>query len=167
MSATNRFHEIANDALVEISRHLPPDAKLALVSYTAGSPELDIVLKDQGLDPDEVVNTLRRRGGLSLDGDNAYKRGVCDVIFGAMAGGKQNTNPPPTGHWGQRFWDIGRAEGEERDHLRQELELVSDQRDALLDAAREALAVIPRIKPEGHGDGTQRRLAAAIEKATH
>lgn len=130
MSATNRFHEIANDALVEISRYLPPGAKLALVSYTAGNPELDIVLKDQGLDPDEVVNALRRRGGLSLDGDNAYKRGVCDVIFGAMAGGKQNTNPPPSGHWGQQFWDIGRAEGELQEELVKALRLARKELDA-------------------------------------
>jgi len=40
------------------------------------------------------------------------------------------------------------------------------QRDELLHAAREALAVIDRIKPDGNGSGTQVRLAAAIEKAT-
>ncbi len=76
MSATNRFHQVANDALVMISENLQPGAKLALVIYTAGKPELDIVLKDSGLEVDEAVNTLRRRGGLSLDGDNAYKRGI-------------------------------------------------------------------------------------------
>ncbi|MEW2925104.1 hypothetical protein [Pseudomonas juntendi] len=117
MSATNRFHQLANDALVMISENLQPGAKLALVIYTAGEPELDIVLKDSGLDVDEVVNTLRRRGGLSLDGDNAYKRGLCDVIVGSFACGKQNSNPPPPGHWGQQFWDIGRAEGQQRDDL--------------------------------------------------
>lgn len=74
MSATNRFHQVANDALVMISENLQPGAKLALVIYTPGEPELDIVLKDNGLDVDEVVSTLRRRGGLGLDGDNAYKR---------------------------------------------------------------------------------------------
>lgn len=58
------------------------------------------------------MNTLRRRAGLSLDGDNGYKRGVCDVIVGALASGKEDNNPPPEGHWGHRFWDIGRAEGE-------------------------------------------------------
>ncbi|MBH3456682.1 hypothetical protein I5Q41_18545 [Pseudomonas monteilii] len=111
MSAINRFHEVANDALVKISDHLLPEAKLALVIYTPGKPEHDILLKGSGVDADEVVNTLRRRGGLSLDGDNGYKRGVCDVALGSMAAGKQNNNQPPEGHWGQRFWDIGRAEG--------------------------------------------------------
>lgn len=40
------------------------------------------------------------------------------------------------------------------------------QRDDLLAAAREALAVIDRIKPAGNGSGTQVRLAEAIEKAS-
>lgn len=104
-----RFHQVANDALVKISEQLWPDAKIALVIYTPGKPEEDIVLKDQGLNDDEVVSALRRRG-LSIDGDNAYKRDLCDSIVGAMAFGAQNRNPPPAGHWGQRFWDIGREE---------------------------------------------------------
>lgn len=129
MSAKDRFHEIANDALVTISTHLQPDAKLALVIYVPGKPEQDIVLKDDGL-ADEVVNTLRRRGGLSLDGDNAYKRGICDVAVGSMAAGKQNNNPPPEGHWGQRFWDIGRAEGELQEELVQALRLARKELDS-------------------------------------
>lgn len=109
MSATQRFHQAANDALVKISEHYPPGAKLALVIYTPGEPEKDIVLEDQGLDRNEVVSALRRRG-LSIDGDDAYKRDLCDAIVGALAMGAHNTNPPPPDHWGQRFWDIGREE---------------------------------------------------------
>ncbi|MNR42617.1 hypothetical protein D3C85_1611510 [compost metagenome] len=56
-----------------------------------------------------MVSTLRRRG-LSIDGDNAYKRDLLDSAVGAMAFGVQNRNPPPAGHWGHRFWDIGREE---------------------------------------------------------
>lgn len=130
MSATNRFHQLANDALVMISENLQPSAKLALVIYTAGKPDLDIVLKDRGLDVDEVVNTLRRRGGLSLDGDNAYKRGLCDVIVGSLACGKQNTNPTPLNHWGQQFWDIGRAEGAQQEELVHALRLARKELDA-------------------------------------
>lgn len=130
MSATNRFHQVANDALVMISENLNPGAKLALVIYTPGNPELDIVLKDGSLEVDEVLNTLRRRGGLSLDGDNAYKQGVCDVIVGALVGGKQDSNSPPEGHWGQRFWDIGRAEGELQDELVQALRLARKELDS-------------------------------------
>ena len=117
MSATERFHHTANDCLERLAADLWPEAKLALVIYTPEKPDLDIVLKDSGLNVDEVVSTLRRRAGLSLDGDNSYKRGVCDVIVGSLAAGKQNNNRPPEGHWGQRFWDIGRAEGAQRDEL--------------------------------------------------
>ncbi|AVD86250.1 hypothetical protein [Pseudomonas sp. SWI44] len=130
MSAINRFHEVANDALVAISDHLLPEAKLTLVIYTPGEPEQDIVLKGPGADADEVVNTLRRRGGLSLDGENAYKLGLCDVVVGSLACGKQNNNPPPVNHWGQQFWDIGRAEGALQEELVQALRLARKELDA-------------------------------------
>lgn len=120
MSATERFHEVANDALVSISEHLWPGAKLALVVYGPGNPKLDIVFKDQGIDLNEVLSTLRR-AGLSIDGDNAYKRDLCDSIFGALAFGAQNTNPPPADHWGQRFWDIGREERAMQEELLESL----------------------------------------------
>ena len=116
MSAVQRFHEAANDALVKLSGYCPPGAKLALVIVTPGEPERDIVLEDRGLDKNEVVSALRRRG-LSIDGDNAYKRDLCDAIVGALAMGAQNTNPPPADHWGQRFWDIGREERELHEEL--------------------------------------------------
>ncbi|PHX42292.1 hypothetical protein AO284_33455 [Pseudomonas sp. NZIPFR-PS2] len=111
-----RFHRVANDALVKISETLWPSAKIALVIYTPGKPEEEVVLKDQGLVDDEVVSTLRRRG-LSIDGDNAYKRDLLDCAVGAMAFGSQGNNRPPAGHWGQRFWDIGRGEAEAREEL--------------------------------------------------
>ncbi|MGF6127199.1 hypothetical protein QF019_002408 [Pseudomonas frederiksbergensis] len=60
-------------------------------------------------DMDALVDQLRKTG-LSIDGDNAYKRDLLDSVVGAMAFGVQNRNPPPAGHWGQRFWDIGREE---------------------------------------------------------
>ncbi len=109
MSTLNRFHETASDALEKISASLPAGAKLCLSIYPPEKPELDIVLQDKGLDLNEVVSTLRRRG-LSIDGDNAYKRDLLDCVVGALAHGAQNRNPPPAGHWGQRFWDIGREE---------------------------------------------------------
>jgi len=109
MSAVQRFHEAANDALVKLSEYCLPGAKLALIIVTPGEPERDIVLEDQGLDKNEVVSALRRRG-LSIDGDNAYKRDLCDTIVGALALGAQNANPPPADHWAQQFWQIGREE---------------------------------------------------------
>jgi hypothetical protein len=120
MSAVQRFHEAANDALVKLSEYCLPGAKLALVIVTPGEPERDIVLEDRGLDKNEVVSALRRRG-LSIDGDNAYKRDLCDTIFGALAFGAQNTNPPPADHWGQRFWDVGREERAMQEELLESL----------------------------------------------
>ncbi|MBD1553847.1 hypothetical protein [Pseudomonas typographi] len=142
MSATQRFHEVANDALVMISEQLWPGAKLCLAIYTEGEPGLDIVLKDQGINLDEVLSTLRR-AGLSIDGGNAYKRDLCDLIAGALALGKQNRNTPPEGHWAQRFWDIGRAEGEFQEELVSALKgvvKVADRETDEFDAARSAIA---------------------------
>lgn len=116
MSALNRFHEVANDALEQIAARLPIEAKICLAIYTPGKPESDIVLKDPATSLDEVVSTLRRRG-LSIDGDNAYKRDLLDAVVGALAVGAQGSNPPPEGHWGQRFWDIGREEAARTDKL--------------------------------------------------
>ncbi|KTT19103.1 hypothetical protein [Pseudomonas parafulva] len=130
MSATERFHYTANDCLERLAADLWPEAKLALVIYTPEKPELDIVLKDSGLNVDEVVSTLRRRGGLGLDGENIYKRLLCDAIIGAMAFGKQNNNPPPDGHWVKEFWDVGRAEGALQEELVQALRLVRKELDA-------------------------------------
>ena len=125
MSALNRFHETASDALEKISASLPAGAKLCLAIYTPEKPELDIVLQDKGLDLNEVVSTLRRRG-LSIDGDNAYKRDLCDAIVGALAMGARDTNPPPADHWGQRFWDIGREERQLHEELVAALKLTRE-----------------------------------------
>ena len=125
MSAVQRFHAAANDALVKLSEYSLPGAKLALIIVTPGEPERDILLEDQGLDRNEVVSALRRRG-LSIDGENAYKRDLCDAIVGALAMGAQNTNPPPADHWGQRFWDIGREERQLHEELVAALKLTRE-----------------------------------------
>jgi hypothetical protein len=122
MSATQRFHQVANDSLVQISDHLWPGAKLCLVVYAEGKPDLDIVLKDNGISLDEVVSTLRRTG-LGLDGDNAYKRDLCDCISGAIALGYQGNSRPPSDHGAKRFWNLGRAEGVMREELTAALKL--------------------------------------------
>ncbi|MEX5582694.1 hypothetical protein [Pseudomonas lurida] len=125
MSAVQRFHEAANEALVKLSEYCLPGAKLTLIIVTPGEPERDIILEDQGLDRNEVVSALRRRG-LSIDGDNAYKRDLCDAIVGALAMGAQDTNPPPADHWGQRFWDIGREERQLHEELVAALKLTRE-----------------------------------------
>ncbi len=125
MSALNRFHETASDALEKISASLPAGAKLCLAIYTPDKPELDIVLQDKGLDLNEVVSTLRRRG-LSIDADNAYKRDLLDAVVGALAFGAQNRNPPPSSHWAMRFWEIGREERELHEDLVAALKLTRE-----------------------------------------
>jgi len=125
MSALTRFHETASDALEKISASLPTGAKICLAIYTPEKPELDIVLQDKGLDLNEVVSTLRRRG-LSIDGDNAYKRDLCDSIVGTLAFGAQDRCPPPKGHWAQRFWDMGRESSANTEELISALELTTD-----------------------------------------
>ena len=125
MSAVQRFHEAANDALVKLSEYCLPGAKLALIIVTPGEPERDIILEDQGLDRNEVVSALRRRG-LSIDGDNAYKRDLCASIVGTLGFGAQDRCPPPEGHWAQTFWDMGRDSAANTEELISTLELVTE-----------------------------------------
>lgn len=65
---------------------------------------------------DAMLDDMRRRG-LSIDGDNAYKRDLIDCIVGALMLGKQGSNPPPKGHWAEQFWQMARAEGEIQERL--------------------------------------------------
>lgn len=125
MSALDRFHEAANDALEQIAARLPAEAEICLAIYIPGKPDSDIVLKGPSTSLDEVVSTLRRRV-LTIDGDNAYKRDLLDAVVGALAVGAQNRNPPPPGHWGQRFWDIGREERALTDELVEALKLTRE-----------------------------------------
>ncbi|CAM4010330.1 hypothetical protein [Pseudomonas wadenswilerensis] len=135
---------------------------------TIYSAHLEAGLETPAITQQQLNDALTefRQHGLSIDGGNAYKRDLCDAIIGAMAFGKQNNNPPPAEHWCKEFWDIGRAEGARQEELLEALAQAREQRDALLSAAQEALRVIDRIKPAGNGNGTQVRLATAIEKAT-
>ncbi|WP_256350060.1 hypothetical protein [Pseudomonas sp. P7759] len=103
-------------------------------------------------DFDATLNNLRRMGA-SIDGDNAYKRDLLDAAVGAMAMGVQNRNPPPPGHWGQRFWDIGREE--------------RAIQEGLLAALSRLLRWGERQRPgiEFTGDHPIARARAAIDKA--
>mgnify|MGYP006895664072 FL=1 len=158
------LREVAMDCVSEMAQHLPDGCQLFVIACRPGSVDFDLVLPSPEANLNNALDALRRQG-LSIDGSNIYKDAVCDLVVGALAMGKQNNNHPPEGHWGQRFWDIGRAEGEQQEHLLSELEIARNQRDALLGAAEEALAVIDRIKPAGNGNGTLVRLNAAIAKA--
>jgi len=103
------LREVAIDAISDIAQHLPLDCQMFMVVCRPGKADFDLVLPSPGANLNNALDALRRQG-LSIDGDNAYKRDLCDMVVGALAMGAQNSNPPPPGHWGQRFWDIGREE---------------------------------------------------------
>lgn len=110
------LREVAIDCISDMAKHLPQGCELFVVACRPGSDDFDLVLPSPEANLNNALDALRRQG-LGIDGANTYKRAVCDLIVGALACGKQNNNPPPAGHWGQQFWDIGRAEGEQRDEL--------------------------------------------------
>lgn len=161
-----RFNIIANDALVKISEHLWPEAKIALVIYTPGKPEEEIVLKDMDLQDDEVVSTLRRRG-LSIDGDNVYKRDLSDSIIGTLKFGYDDRCPPPEGHWAQTFWDIGREHGAAQQEL---ASLRAEVKTLRADKARLDSGMIMTFDRDEFGETHQTErhgmnLRAAIDEA--
>ncbi|TFB40947.1 hypothetical protein [Pseudomonas sp. F01002] len=103
------FREAAIEAISDMAQHLPLDCELLVVACRPGKKDFDLVLPSPEANLNNALDALRRQG-LSIDGDNAYKSDLLDSIVGAMAFGVQNRNAPPAGHWGQRFWDIGREE---------------------------------------------------------
>lgn len=103
-------------ALPDIAQQLPLDCELFVIVARPGSDDFDLVLPSPEANLNTALDALRRNG-LSIDGDNAYKRDLLDAACGAMGFGFQGTNPPPIGHWGQRFYDLGRAEAELRGEL--------------------------------------------------
>jgi hypothetical protein len=103
------LREAAIEAISDIAQHLPLDCQMFLIVCRPGKADFDLVLPSPEANLNNAVDALRRQG-LSIDGYNAYKRDLLDATVGAIALGAQNTNPPPAGHWGQRFWDIGREE---------------------------------------------------------
>jgi hypothetical protein len=117
--------EIINTAMVTIYNHLEPGSKLCLVAYKPGNPKADFLRVDSQFDMNEAVSAMRRKG-LSIDGDNAYKRDLCDSIVGTLAFGARDRCPPPEGHWAQRFWDMGRESSANTEGLISALELVTD-----------------------------------------
>jgi len=112
----HHLREAAIEAISDIAQQLPLDCELFLVACRPGKADFDLVLPSPEASLNNALDALRRRG-LSIDGDNAYKRDVLDSAVGAMAFGAQNRNPPPAGHWGQRFWDIGREERASSEYL--------------------------------------------------
>jgi len=73
--------------------------------------------REQDERPTDGMLDAMRRSGLSIDGDNAYKRDLIDTIIGTLMLGKQGNSPPPAGHWAEQFWEMARAEGEMQERL--------------------------------------------------
>lgn len=103
------LREVAIEAISDIAQHLPLDCQMFVIVCRPGKADFDLVLPSPEANLNNALDALRRQG-LSIDGDNAYKRDLLDSVVGALALGAQNSKPPPAGHWGQRFWDIGREE---------------------------------------------------------
>jgi hypothetical protein len=80
-------------------RHEAPAALLATVSVLA---------LDHGRRANDAIAALDA-APKPLD-DPRLQGLFSDAISGALAFGAQNTNPPPAGHWLERFWQMGRAE---------------------------------------------------------
>ncbi len=98
------------------AENVPDDRKLCLIRNAARaaleqhSPAQEL---ERMKDGDTIIDRLRR-GGLSIDGDNTYKRDLLDCVVGALAFGFQGRRPPDQSHWLHRFWEIGNAEREAR-----------------------------------------------------
>ncbi len=97
-------------------------------------------------DGDTIIDRLRL-GGLTIDGDNAYKRDLLDCVVGALAFGFQGRPAPEETHWLHRFWEIGNAEREARAALAQP----SPVSEALIYACKN-LAQITSSDGSGHAD---------------
>ncbi len=115
-SPKHHTREAIINALPDIAVQLPLDCELVVIAVRPGSDDFDLVLPSPEANLNNALDALRRNG-LSIDGDNTYKRDLLDAACGAMGFGFQGTNPPPLGHWGQRFYDLGRAEAELREEL--------------------------------------------------
>ena len=120
----HHLREAAIEAISDIAQHLPLDCEMFLIACRPGKKDFDLVLPSPEANLNNALDALRRQG-LSIDGDNAYKRDLCDSIVGAMLFGAQNSNPPPPGQWQQRFWDIARGEAAAREELVDALNLVA------------------------------------------
>lgn len=111
--------------IVQIRKHLVKHHQLTdapLLKNYEPYKSLDKTTQD---DFNAVLDDLRRKGA-SIDGDNAYKRDLCDAIVGTLAFGAQDRCPPPVGHWAQTFWDMGRDSSANTEELISALELVTD-----------------------------------------
>ncbi|WP_434577630.1 hypothetical protein [Pseudomonas sp. Z1-6] len=108
-----------------LKKHLVRHHRLIDSPFLKDYAPYKLLTKPTQDDFDAVLEDLRRKGA-SIDGDNAYKRDLCDAIVGTLAFGAQDRCPPPEGHWAQRFWDMGRESSANTEELISALELTTD-----------------------------------------
>ncbi|MDR6949811.1 hypothetical protein J2Y39_004436 [Pseudomonas sp. 2957] len=121
----HQLREVAIESISDIAQHLPLDCQMFVIVCRPGKADFDLVLPSPEANLNNALDALRRQG-LSIDGDNAYKRDLLDAVVGALAFGAQNTNPPPSDHWATRFWEIGREERELHEELVAALKLTRE-----------------------------------------
>ncbi|MCF5746591.1 MULTISPECIES: hypothetical protein [Pseudomonas syringae group] len=124
-SPKHHTRESIINALPDIAVQLPLDCELVVIAVRPGSDDFDLVLPSPEANLNNALDALRRTG-LSIDGDNAYKRDLLDAAVGAMGFGFQGKTPPPPAHWAHRFYDLGRAEAVLREELVYALKLNRD-----------------------------------------
>jgi hypothetical protein len=107
---------LAIEAISDIAQYLPQDCQMFVIVCRPSKADFDLVLPSPEANLNNALDALRRQG-LSIDGDNTYKRDLLDATVGALALGAQNSNPPPSDHWATRFWEIGREERELHEDL--------------------------------------------------
>jgi len=116
------LHQQSVDEITKLRKHILQYRMVDDVPLLKNYPPFKGRNKPSQLEFDVALDKIRQLGA-SVDGDNTYKRDLCDNIVGAMALGYQDTNAPPEGHWAKRFWDIGRADGAAREELTAALKL--------------------------------------------
>jgi hypothetical protein len=112
---------VVDDAQSEVNVLREENAKLQAEVASLSKNVVEFTREDF----DATLNNLRRMGA-SVDGDNTYKRDLCDLcdlIAGAIALGYQGNNQPPADHWANRFWNLGRTEGVMREEMTAALKL--------------------------------------------
>lgn len=158
----HHLREAAIESISDIAQHLPLDCQMFLIACRPGKADCDLVLPSPEANLNNALDALRRQG-LSIDGDNAYKRDLLDAAVGALALGAQNSNPPPAGHWGQRFWDIGREEREQHEEM---VATLRESRQVIAMALKAGAPVWFDTDEKVGMHVTVQRIDAAITKAT-
>ena len=171
LAPDNSPEQLSEDLVIELHAKDDDFPEAGLYAYHSECPEEGAIFLDDAADHpeqaegaqgertedgDTIINRLRL-GGLSIDGDNAYKSDILDCVVGALAFGFQGRPAPEESHWLHRFWEIGNAEREARAALAQPSpergQVVVTKKDGIIvavtrqDAEGRVLSVIAEAQP--------------------